>query len=283
MDANITTIEDIDWICHLTVFCAIMGFLYFILNIQTYLNGRYSSAWSGLRLHVWYAIPIYASFLLVLQAMLLGGKAYQDLKARQECKEEALRVALQARQAPAKPAVVEERPYEMPDYRDEVMDILERAARWPSKLARAIAMDWEEDEERTKFAVSKAIKGLQDDGAISRLALNIEGKDIKLYYKRDPSLSGLHKFMETDTARKLRARGTDYTLAQPGESVSDIVTKDFDIELETGLKHDLAEFTGRMADARKRTYVIVPTQAEKERYQKIIGNPAVTVVLLDEF
>ena len=171
----------------------------------------------------------------------------------------------------------------IPDYRGEVMEMLTHEACWCAKMARGIARDYGGDETRAKFAVSKAVMALQSEGTIARLSLKMRGRDIMLYYKRDPTLSGLHRFMERHETRKLDSRGIAYELAQPGESVPDVMTKDFDMELETGLKHDLGEFAERMSNVRKRTYVIVPNQVEKERYQKIIGNPLVTVLLLDEF
>jgi hypothetical protein len=38
--------------------------------------------------------------------------------------------------------------------------------------------------------VSKALKVLQAEGLIVRQALELEGKEVMLYYRRDPSMSG---------------------------------------------------------------------------------------------
>ncbi len=46
-----------------------------------------------------------------------------------------------------------------------------------------------------KLAVSRALKVLQTEGLIARQALELEDKEVMLYYRRDPSMSGLHKFM----------------------------------------------------------------------------------------
>ena len=180
-------------------------------------------------------------------------------------------------------AVKKEKPAKMPDYKEKVLDILGGEASWPSKMARELAADTGEDFDKTRLAVSKAIKSLQSDGAVARTMLNIKGKDVMLYYRKDPSMSGLHRFMERRETKKLDKQGIIYELAKPGEDRPDIMTKDFDIEIETGLKHDLGEFAKRMAKVEKKTYIIVPNPFEKERYQKVISSPLVTIFLLDEF
>ena len=47
------------------------------------------------------------------------------------------------------------------------------------------------------------------------------------------------------------------------------MTKDFDIEIETGLKHDIREFERKLAKATKKTYVVVPNESGEKRYQEL--------------
>jgi len=61
------------------------------------------------------------------------------------------------------------------------------------------------------------------------------------------------------------------------------MTKDFDVEIETGLKHDITELERKLTKATKKTYVLVPNEVEKERYKKVIDNPLVDVFRFDEF
>ena len=133
------------------------------------------------------------------------------------------------------------------------------------------------------LAVSKALKVLQTEGLIARQALELEGKEVMLYYRHDPSMSGLHKFMVNEVIKKLEEKGIEYTLAKPGEDKPDIMTKDFDIEVETGLKHDINELKLALISATKKTYLIIPREAEKNRYQEVICNPLITIFLLSEF
>jgi predicted transcriptional regulator len=69
-----------------------------------------------------------------------------------------------------------------------------------------------------KLAVSKALKVLQTEGLVARQALELEGKEVMLYYRRDPSMSGLHKFMVNEVIKKLEEKGIEYTLANPGRT-----------------------------------------------------------------
>ncbi len=127
-----------------------------------------------------------------------------------------------------------------------------------------------------KVAVVRALKALCEDGSIERRLIKIEKREVMLYYKKDPSMSGLHKFMERYTTKKLEAQGISYELAKPGEEKPDIMTKDFDIEIETGLKRDLRKLEEKLANATKKTYIVVPSEAEKERYEKLANAIVVT-------
>jgi hypothetical protein len=162
------------------------------------------------------------------------------------------------------------KPKEILDYREKLLAMLAQEASWPSKLAKDIAKADGMGNTEPKFAVSKALKALQKDGLIGRQMLKLGDREVVLYYRRDPTLSGLHRFMEREVTRKLDAQGIPYTLAKPGEDAPDIVTKDFDIEIETGLKHDLAKLRQKLANTKNRTYVVVPDEVEKNRYGEVI-------------
>ena len=146
--------------------------------------------------------------------------------------------------------------------------MLEAEASWPSKLAKDIAkVEGMVDE--PKLAVSKALKVLQTEGLVARQAFELEGKEVMLYYRRDPSMSGLHKFMVNEVIKKLEEKGIEYTLAKPGEDKPDIMTKYFDIEVETGLKKDLTDFKRKLLEIIKKTYIVVINENEKEKYEKL--------------
>jgi hypothetical protein len=174
------------------------------------------------------------------------------------------------------------KPKEMVDYKEKVMKILTEEASWPSKLAKDIAKQ-ESIEQEPKLAVSKALKTLHNDGLIGRQVMKLDNKEIMLYYRKDPSMSGLHKFMERKVTKKLEEKYIAYELAKHGEDKPDIMTKDFDIEIETGLKHDLKEFEKKLTNLTKKTYVVVPNSMEKERYTKLIDVHIVPIPFEDIF
>ena len=61
-----------------------------------------------------------------------------------------------------------------------------------------------------------------------------------------------------------------------GEDKPDIITNNFDIEIETGLKHDIR----KLANLTKKTYVIVPNEAEKERYEGLLGDTNLNIITI---
>ncbi len=89
--------------------------------------------------------------------------------------------------------------------------------------------------------------------------------------------------MVNEVIKKLEEKGVEYILAKPGEDKPDIMTKDFDIEVETGLKHDIKELENRLVSTNKKIYVMVPNQTEKEKYQNILSNLLMIVSLSDKF
>ncbi|MHB1830735.1 MAG: AAA family ATPase [Candidatus Micrarchaeaceae archaeon] len=166
---------------------------------------------------------------------------------------------------------------EIPDCTGRVLKMLMEEASWSSELARKIAKENGTDQESTKFAISKALKMLQKDGLIARQTIKLKDREVLLYYKRDSAISGLHNFMQREVSKKLEEQGKIYEFAKPGEDKPDIMTKDFDIEIETGLKHDLKEFGQKLANATKKTYVVVPNEVEKDRYSNIVNATVITM------
>ena len=130
------------------------------------------------------------------------------------------------------------------------------------------------------LAVSKALKVLQTEGLIARQALELEGKEVMLYYRHDPSMFGLHKFLVNEVIKKLEEKGIEYTLAKPGEDRPDIMTKDFDVEIETGLKHDIKELEKKLDNVLKKTYIVLPNNTERLKYEAIIKTKSNNVAAL---
>ena len=61
------------------------------------------------------------------------------------------------------------------------------------------------------------------------------------------------------------------------------MTKDFDIEIETGLKHDITELQRKLAKTTKKTYVLVADELEKRKYEKIIKTRDIVIQIIKNF
>ncbi len=170
----------------------------------------------------------------------------------------------------------------MPDYTERVLGMITEEASWTNKLAKQIAKEDNIDINYTKAVVSKAIHKLYQEGQIGKEGMEIDGNEIVLYYRKDPAVSGLHRFMEGQVKKVFDAKGVKYELAQQGEDKPDISTPYVDIEIETGLKNSIRPFVSRLAGRPKKTYVIVPNEGEKERYNAVINLPHVVIMELSE-
>ena len=152
----------------------------------------------------------------------------------------------------------------MEDYSDKVLKMIEEEANWATNIAKGIAKEEGIEFEQTKFVVNKTVKKPQGEGKIARKEVSLKNKEVLLCYRKDLAMSGLHRFLERQVTKIFDAKGEKYELAQPEEDKQDIMTKNFDIEIETGLKSGVKPFADRRTNITRKTYVIVPNQAKKE-------------------
>ncbi len=84
--------------------------------------------------------------------------------------------------------------------------------------------------------------------------LDSMGKGKVLYYVRDPNLSPIHDYMQKEAVSILTASGVTVskTNSTGDGSVPDIETPEFDLEIETGLKHSKADLQERLSKSAKR-------------------------------
>ncbi|MGC8622134.1 MAG: hypothetical protein ACP5U0_09495, partial [Caldisphaera sp.] len=61
-----------------------------------------------------------------------------------------------------------------------------------------------------------------------------------------------------------------------------IMTKDFDIEVETGLKHDIRRLENKLANTTKETYVVVPSGVGKDKYKTNSNIKQTNIIPLNE-
>ena len=184
-----------------------------------------------------------------------------------------------------KPAIIEVRKEKIGvmDATEAVLKIIEEEASWANDIARRVSAEFNTDIDTAKLSVTNALHRLHKEGLVARENLKLGGNDIVLYYRKDSSLSGLHKFMENKVKRHLDTLNIAYKLPNGREGEPDISTSEFDIEVETGLKNNLKLFSDRLKGKSKKTYVIVTTDNEIERYKKIINFLNVEIITLNDY
>ncbi|WP_084273280.1 hypothetical protein [Picrophilus oshimae] len=90
--------------------------------------------------------------------------------------------------------------------------------------------------------------------------------DGEIYFLNRKGISDLHRYMQDIVIKMLLNKGYSVSEARPGEDKPDIMTETFNIEIETGFKHDKRDLIRRIKNSNKKTYVIVPNNDVKSRY-----------------
>ncbi len=100
--------------------------------------------------------------------------------------------------------------------------------------------------------------------------LDSAGKGKVLYYVRDANLSLIHDYMQREAVSILTASGVTVskTNATGDGSIPDIETPEFDVEIETGLKHSGADLQERLSRSAKRVIILAPNYEEAGRFSR---------------
>ena len=182
------------------------------------------------------------------------------------------RVELPERQTqydePANLTPVRQKAEDATDYESEILNILRKEPLHQSGIDRALGI---EREDSRRLVVKKELKKLLDGDEIGRIKyLDSAGKGKVLYYLKDPNLSPIHDYMQKEAVSILTASGVQVskTNATGDGSVPDIETPEFDVEIETGLKHSGADLQERLSKSAKRVIILAPNYEEAGRYSR---------------
>jgi|GEM_PF-3147770 hypothetical protein len=185
---------------------------------------------------------------------------------------QADRIELPERQAqydePANVAPVQQKAEDATDYESEILAILKKEPLHQTGIDRALGI---EREDSRRLIVKKELKKLLDGDEIGRIRyLNSAGKEKVLYYIKDPNLSPIHDYMQKEAVSILTASGVQVSRsnATGDGSVPDTETPEFDIEIETGLKHSGADLQGRLSKSAKKVIILAPNYEEAGRYSR---------------
>ena len=193
------------------------------------------------------------------------------------------RVELPERQVqydePATLAHVQQKTEDAIDYDSEILSILRKGPLHQTGIDSALGI---EREDSRRLVVKKELKKLLDGDEIGRIKyLDSAGKGKVLYYVRDPNLSPIHDYMQKEAVSILTTNNVQVsrTNATGDGSVPDIETPEFDVEIETGLKHSGAGLQDRLSKCAKRVIILAPNYEEAGRYSRYASEKAKVVTM----
>ena len=72
-------------------------------------------------------------------------------------------------------------------------------------------------------------------------------------------------------------------IAKKGQNLPDISTDEFNIEIETGLKHDITDLKKRVNSGNKSNIIVVPNKNLIKKYHKLKNATIIEIKELDAF
>jgi hypothetical protein len=165
---------------------------------------------------------------------------------------------------------------------DEFTDMVEKALPdYAYNIAKKISSNTKEDIDKMRLKVNKSLKELYNRGVIDRINLETGKNDIVLYYHKGSNISELHEYMKSKVIETLKAFGVNIIKTDiSGQEGADIECEYFNVEIETGLKHNSKDVFDRIKNSDKPAKIIVPNQMVKAEYKTTM--PKIDVLTLRE-
>ena len=169
------------------------------------------------------------------------------------------------------------------NYDNEIVKILRDNVYDISTLIEIIAKNYGLDENTVKINVKNSINALVKAKAIHEVLYNSD----KLYFGKtldSSNLSLFHKFLENKVIDILTELGIKINIiANKGQELPDITTPQFNIEIETGLKHDLTDLKKRISQGDKYNIIVVADTTLLRKYKSLKNSEVVQIKELKEF
>nr|AEP23072.1 FtzK domain-containing protein [Picrophilus oshimae] len=165
---------------------------------------------------------------------------------------------------------------------DEFTDMVEKSLPdYAYNIAKKISSNTKEDIDKLRLKVNKSLKELYNKGVIDRINLETGKNDIVLYYHKGSNISELHEYMKNKAVETLKALGVNIIKTDiSGQEGADIECEYFNVEIETGLKHNTKDVFDRIKNSDKPAKIIVPNKMVKDEYKNNI--PKIEVLTLRE-
>ena len=169
------------------------------------------------------------------------------------------------------------------NYGNEIVKILRDNVYDISTLIEIISKNYGLDANTVKINVKNSINALVKGKAIHEVLYNSN----KLYFGRtldSSNLSLFHKFLENKVVDILTELGIKINIiANKGQELPDIATSQFNIEIETGLKHDLTDLKKRISQGDKHNIIVVPDSTVLNKYKLLKNSEVIQINELKEF
>ena len=165
----------------------------------------------------------------------------------------------------------------MLNYDDEIVKILRDNVYSITTLVEIISKNYTIDENTVKINVKNSISGLVKNKVIHEVSYNSE----KLYFGKtldSSNLSLFHKFLENQVIDILTELGIKINvIANKGQELPDITTPKFNIEIETGLKHDLTDLEKRTSSGSKYNIIVIPDKSLLKKYKSLKNSEVIQI------
>ena len=169
------------------------------------------------------------------------------------------------------------------NYDSEIVKILRDNVYDISTLIEIIAKNYGLNENTVKINVKNSINALVKAKAIHEVLYNSD----KLYFGKtldSSNLSLFHKFLEDKVLDILTELGIKINIiANKGQELPDITTPKFNIEIETGLKHDLTDLKKRISQGDKYNIIVVADTTLLKKYKSLQNSEVIQIKELKEF
>ena len=169
------------------------------------------------------------------------------------------------------------------NYDDEVVKILRDNVYSIPTLIEIISKNYGIDENTVKINVKNSINTLVKGKVIHEVLYNSD----KLYFGKtldSSNLSLFHKYLENQVIDILTELGIKINvIANKGQELPDITTPEFNIEIETGLKHDLTDLEKRISSGNKHNIIVIPDKSLFKKYHSLKNSEIIQINELKEF
>ena len=156
------------------------------------------------------------------------------------------------------------------NYDTEVKKILRDNVFEIPTIVEIISKNYSIDENTVKINVKNSLSTLIKNKEINRVLYD----SMYFYFGKtldSANLSLFHKFMENKVLEILSERSIkgNVIIAKKGQNLPDISTEKFNIEIETGLKHDITDLKKRISSGDKSNIIVIPNKNLIKKYDEL--------------